>query len=93
MEQNARNRGNLKTVSAMNVVSIKTHFSVCYDQAFDIVFVIDGSVRTGAGNYRTLLEWIAKLSGSFNLRCLSYVILMKLTFYQIHAHWTGSVRI
>ena len=43
-------------------------FVVCYDQSFDIIFIVDGSVRMGRRNYPLMLDWIKDVGGNLNLK-------------------------
>ena len=44
------------------------YFSVCYDQSFDIIFIVDGSVRMGRRNYPLMLDWIKDVGENLNLK-------------------------
>ncbi|CAG5094459.1 Oidioi.mRNA.OKI2018_I69.XSR.g13575.t1.cds [Oikopleura dioica] len=41
--------------------------NVCKDQAFDIVFLIDGSIRIGRKNYNMVIDWIKSIVTQLNI--------------------------
>ena len=49
-------------------------FSVCYDQSFDIIFIVDGSVRMGRRNYPLMLDWIKDVGENLNLKWVNFLV-------------------
>ena len=41
---------------------------MCSDQAVDLVFVVDGSIRIGKKNYAAVMEWIKMITSQLEIR-------------------------